>query len=138
MPSRVNVVGLRELRNELKAIDGKAQKGLQKANKRAAAEVIVPAARHLAEGRHNPRWGSEAIGTIRALASQTRAQVALGSAKVRWAAGHEFGSIKYKQFPPSIGYRAGGYALYAAIDQEQDKLIDVYADLLEELAASVG
>lgn len=138
MPGRINVVGLRELRNELRAIDGRMQRELQKANKRAAADVIVPAARHLAEGRHNPKWGHEAIGTIRALATQTRAQVALGSAKVTWAAGHEFGSIKYKQFPPSIGYKAGGYALYAAIDQEQEQLVGVYGDLLQELADSLG
>lgn len=133
MPERVNVQGLKELRAALRAIDGTLPRELQRTNKRAAADVIVPAARRLAESRTNPRWGHLAVASIRALASQTRAQVALGSQKVRWAAGENFGSFKYHQFPPSKGYRAGDYALYESIDREQAALIATYTDLLETL-----
>lgn len=142
MPSRLKVEGLRELSRQLKAVDAAAPKQLQQALKRVAGEIVVPGARGLAASRTNPRWGTRAVNTIRALASQQRAQVAVGSAAVPWAAGHNFGSLHTRitngrhstnQFPPTKGFRGGDYALYETIEQRQPQILDKVTDELDDL-----
>lgn len=133
MAAKVTVQGLRELKRELKKLEGAFPKELQRANKRVTRDIIVPAAVSNAEGRSNPKWGHEAIDTIRALATQEKAQVALGSARVKWAAGENFGSNRFKQFPPSKGYRQGDYALYEAIGQKQAESLNEWVESLDGL-----
>lgn len=142
MPTKLRVEGLRELSRELKALDPALPKQLQQALKRVAGEIVVPGARGLAAGRTNPKWGSRAINTIRALATQQRAQVAVGSQAVPWAAGHNFGSAHTRitngrhstnQFPPTKGYRGGDYALYETIEQRQPQILETVTDELDNL-----
>jgi hypothetical protein len=133
MVDRVQVVGLKELRNELKALEGNFPKELQQANKRAVAEVIIPAAIANASGQ-SPRWGGRAIGTIRALATATSAAAAIGTSGVPYVLGKEFGSIKYRQFPPWRGSGPGsGYAFYPAIRSTREQFVEVYGQMLDDL-----
>lgn len=146
MATRVKVEGLRELSRELKALDPALPKELQKALKRVATDVVVPGARATAAGQTNPRWGHAAINTLRALATQQRAQVAVGSQKVPWAAGHNFGSLQQvkgnsrkgqpgntKMFPRTKGHRNGDYALYDTIEKRQSQILDTVTEEIDGL-----
>jgi hypothetical protein len=74
--------------------------------------------------------GSKATSTIRALAGQMRATVAGGTAAVRHYMGHEFGSVRYPQFPRP---KAGGYHLYPAIVRKRDEVIEAYSRALDRI-----
>lgn len=131
MVDKIRVTGLKELRKGLKEADATFPKQLQRANKSIAAE-LVPEARAAMAG-HSPRAGSRAIGTIRALASGTRAQIAGGSNGVPWYMGHEWGSIRFKQFPVK---NPEGYALYPTIKANRARMIERYGEVLDELLRS--
>lgn len=142
MASRVKIEGLRELTRELRAVDAALPKEVQKGLKRVAGEIVVPGARGLAASRTNPKWGSAAVNTIRALASQQRAQVAVGSNRIPWAAGHNFGSKHTRitngrhstnQFPPTKGHRGGDYALYETIERRQPQILDALVEEIDGL-----
>lgn len=123
----LRVEGLREFRKTLKQADSGIGPALREANK-SVAELVAAEARSNAATQPrvraaNPRpsrqhWG-DYVRSFRALASQTRAQVALGAAKLPWAMGQNFGSVSARrsQFPPSLGHRGGDYALYKAIGE---------------------
>lgn len=125
---KIQVVGLKELRRGLKEAEDRSPKELQGVNKAAAEMLVAPAQARMAQ--HSPRAGSQAIGTIRALATATRAQIAGGSAAVKWYMGHEWGSYSMRQFP---GKNSGGYALYPTIEAERDRIVEKYAEMLDEL-----
>lgn len=128
MANKIGVVGLKELRKGLKAAEGRSPKELQRTNK-SVAEMLVPEAQQRMAG-HAPRAGSAAIGTIRALASATRAQIAGGTAAVPWYMGHEWGSIRYRQFPAK---QPDGYALYPTVEANNERIVERYAEMLDEL-----
>lgn len=130
----IRVEGLSDLRRELRALEGNFPRELQRANKRVAEEVIVPDARAAAEARTNPRAGRAVVNSIRATATQTRAQVAVGGARVPQALGHEFGSIRFKQFPAWRGAGKGaGYFLWPTIRARGQEIIETYETVIEEL-----
>lgn len=124
----VRVTGLRELRKELRALEDDAtwKPRLRQAGLGAAQIVASDAGRSAAASR----MGSRAAATYRALAGQTRATVAAGSAAIPWVMGHEWGSSRYRQFP---AVNRGGYHLYPAITRQRDKVIEYYADALEDI-----
>ena len=98
--SRIDVEGLPELRRALKGIDKKLPKLLQQANK-LAVEPIAEDARTLYEREHPARRG-RGRRSIRATATQTRAQIAMGGTKTPYMLGQEFGSgqgPRKRQFP---------------------------------------
>lgn len=135
---RVNVEGLRELRKRLAQLEGDAswKPALRDAGKAAAevvaAEARVSAARGAVTLAGTPAsMGARALGTIRALAAQTRATVAGGSAGVPWFGGWEFGSSgAYPQFPPKV---KGGRNLYPALARTRDEVIAVYTRELDQV-----
>ncbi len=142
MAIRVTVTGLRELGRELRAVDAALPKELQRGLKRVAGEIVVPGARGLAASRTNPRWGTAAVNTIRALASQRRAQVAVGSKAVPWAAGHNFGSKHTRitkgrhstnQFPRTKGNRGGDYAIYETLARRQPQIVEALVGEIDDL-----
>jgi hypothetical protein len=124
----LRVVGLREYRRDLKRADAAIGPAIREANRRVA-EVVAARARQNAATQprihaRRPRavtsqrqhWG-DYVQSIKALASQTRAQVSLGSARVPWALGQNFGAVTKTQFPPSLGHHGGDYALYKSIEE---------------------
>ena len=129
MVDKVRVEGLKELRRELRALDGEWNKQLQKVNK-AIAEDVAEGTR--ADFRGLGGSGPKAASTVKALAQQARAQVKFGgkgnSVAERVAAGNAFGSVRFKQFP-----RPGVYALYPALARLRPDLEDRYLDMLDDL-----
>lgn len=135
------VEGLRDLARDLKRVEPALAKKLQRANK-AAAEHIASAARGRYVAKHPSRSGKGAA-SIRGLASQSRAQVAFGSARAPYVVGQEFGSNRFRQFSPWSGKGPGGRGsegnfVYPAIRAEAEKLPEIYADLLDEALRKDG
>jgi hypothetical protein len=131
------VDGLQQLSRDLKELDPKLAKELQKTNK-AAVETVASKARSSYGGQHQSRSGA-ASSSIRALASQQRAQVALGSGRAPYVLGQEFGSGQgphKRQFPP---YNAGqGNFFYPAVRAETADLAEKYAEMLDDLLRASG
>lgn len=131
MADKIRVDGLKDLRRELKALDGDWNRQLQKVNK-AIAEDVAEGTR--ADFRRLGGSGPKSASTVKALAQQTRAQVKFGgkgnSVAERVAGGNAFGSVRFKQFP-----KPGVYALYPALARLRPDIEDRYLDMLEELLA---
>lgn len=122
---------MKETRGALKALsqDATWKPELRAVNK-DAAEIVADdartkagqAGRNLAGGL--AKLGSRGVASIRALASQTKAQVAGGGASVPWYGGSDFGSGGgYRQFPPAL---KKGRFIYPAIDDSMDEVLRVY------------
>ena len=131
MVDKVRVEGLKELRRELKAVDGDWNRQLQKVNKAIAEDV--------AEGTRaafSSMGGSapKVAGTVKALAQQARAQVKVGgkgnSVANQVAMGNLWGSQRFKQFPRPA---PAGYALYPTLASLRPDLEDRYLDMLDDL-----
>lgn len=141
----VKIEGLRELRRELKAIDGKFPKEIAAVNKRVVENIVVPDAKRRAASRTNPRAGSKVVDSIRGLGSQTRAQIAGGGARVPHFKGHNYGSNQIRrtprgghttQFPirsRKVGRGNAGYILEPAVYDNLPRVLDAYADMLDAL-----
>lgn len=140
MSTKVRVEGLRELRSALRALDATLPRELRAVNKRVVEQVILPEARRRAQQTRTniaggpARLGSKGLATLRALATQGRAQVALGSARVPWAAGQEWGSTgknaKARMFPRAAEH---GLILYPVVREKQAEIIDAYTEMLDKL-----
>lgn len=129
---KIQVRGLKELRAALKVVGPQFPKALQRTNKSAANLIVGPARARM--GQHSPRAGSRAAGTIRALATGTRAQIGVGSNSVPWAIGHEFGGGRRPtthMFPPHRGQE--GYAVYPTIRAMREQIMDQYGRMLQDL-----
>lgn len=129
MAEGLRITGLAELRRELKNVDAAFPKELRKANK-AAADMLAEGVR----SAYSSLGGSapKVAPTVKALAQQTRAQIVVGAGSslgAEVAMGNTFGSSgRYPQFPPS-----GQYALFPTIANMTDELIEIYADMLDEI-----
>jgi hypothetical protein len=129
----VRLTGLDELRKELKKLDGEWIGELKAANYEIAADIVVPTAKSKASGT---RAGSAVVSSIRAARAAKSATVSLGGARVPWAAGWEFGALKYKQFPRWKGNGDGaGYFLWPTIRERRSEIIERYMTLLEKITS---
>jgi hypothetical protein len=135
------IVGISQFQRELRAIDSKLPKELQKANK-AFAQRLVPSVRS-AYSRHYPkptpkvrrrtrRSRVRTIDGIRAVARQTSAGIAIGGARRPHMLGQEFGSDRYPQFAPwTVGE---GRFLYPTVGEEAPKLVAEYGKVLMDVS----
>lgn len=130
MSGQIRAEGLRELRSELRRVGPEMPRSLQRANKKVAADIVVPAAINKAQARPFPRPGSGLIGTIRATATQTSASVNMGGARRPYGFGHEFGAVTFRQFPPK---QSGGYIIYPAIKEKSSEIYDAYVEVIDDL-----
>jgi len=139
--------GLRDLVRDLGRIDPALKKEIQKMNK-AVAKTVADKAVTKYEQVFTWRTG-RGSASIRALASQTRAQIAFGSARAPYLVGQEFGSIQYPQFGPRSGggptktrlgkdWGSAGRFVFPTIREEATGLPDLYADSLDSIMAKVG
>jgi hypothetical protein len=138
---RIQADGLRDLIRDYRRAGDSIGKQVAKANKAFVNRVAVPAAKANARGRTNPRAGRAVEASIRGLGSQTRAQMAGGGKKVPHYAGHEFGSVRFKQFParsPRRGRGNAGYIMYPAVYDNIERLRDAYADTIDALLRAKG
>ncbi|MGE3858114.1 MAG: hypothetical protein AB7G21_14240 [Dehalococcoidia bacterium] len=113
---KLTVDGLRAFRRELRGIGPEFPKALQQENKKFAQEV-ASSARDAYTALYKSRSGRGAA-SIRGLATQTSAQVAMGTARTPYMLGQEFGAgaadigqgeytrISRTLFAKSVGGRA--------------------------------
>lgn len=133
--NKIEVIGLRELRKGLRAAVDASPAQLRVANKRVAEDVVLPEVQRRATAHTSPagRWGHVALATIRALATQTSASVAIGNnTTATYALGKNFGSIRFKQFLPHGGGDPD-YALYSGIGATRAATIEAYGDAIDTL-----
>lgn len=128
---KIDVIGLAQLRRDLKEVGGDLPKQLQQVNK-AAAAVIATDARERAESLGGV--AAKSAPSIRPGATQTAGLIRLGSDNYPFALGAEFGAIQYKQFKPWRGASGdAGYFLYPAIRDDVPKVVEMYGAELDKL-----
>lgn len=129
----IQVEGLKELRQALRDLGPNWPKEMRKANIRSA-ELVAEEARRKADSLGGV--AGKVSPSIKAAGEQLAAKVRWGGSQFPFAAGAEFGSIKYKQFKPWRGSDANaGYFVFPAVRSTRDQLIDVYADAVDELTS---
>lgn len=139
---KMDVVGLREMRRDLKRIDNELVKGLNQSLKEAA-QPIVDDARHRYRLRYPKKTGSKTSEKgMRAAISYGGAAVRIGRSgkRYRYLIGQEFGAKKYKQFPtwrphPS-GRGARGYFFWPAINDGADDVHNEIEKVLKRATRS--
>lgn len=130
----VQVIGLKELRAELRAIEGGGwARELTKVNKAIAEDVATGTRSALSSmGGSAPKVAP----TVKALAQQVRAQVSVGgsggSIGELVAMGNLWGASRYPQFPVHV---PGGYGLYPTIARMHADIETRYVEMLGELVA---
>jgi hypothetical protein len=134
MQDGVKVAGLAQLRKELKRLDDKGLSDeLKDANYDVASHVVT-----LAKARATgvSKQAARAAESLRASRTAARAQVLLGSGRIRFAFGAEFGSSRFKQFPAWRGNGTdAGYFLYPTIRDEIPEIVETYGDAIERITA---
>lgn len=136
--AEITVIGLRELRRDLKALDneGGYKPRLREAGLRVARIVADEARANARRGATTlagtrATMGSVAIESIRPLAGQARATVAGGRKSLPYYTGWEFGSAgRNRQFPAT---RSGGYNLYPAVVSKRGEVLAAYRAEIERL-----
>ncbi|SRR6266508_2857846 len=142
MPVReINIRGLAEFQRELRRAGAGFPRELRRLNLDAAQMVVTET-----EKRGRALGGVHAktvrAGAFKARAEQRRAKVVIDASTKRnaFAFGAEFGSKRYHQFPAWRGNQwlpdAGGvgYMLHPAVRETRDEIIDIYAELITQLA----
>lgn len=150
MGEYVKIEGLKELRRDLKKMDGALPKEIARINRQVVRAIAVPDAKRRAAARSNPRVGRKVLDSIKGTGSQTRAQIVGGGARVPWFKGMEFGSNQVRrtargghttQFPtrsPKRGRGLEGYFLYPAVYNNFPRIRDAYQDMLDALIRDSG
>jgi hypothetical protein len=118
--AQIQVTGLKELRRDLRKFetDTAWKPALKSAYLTIARDVEAKAV----ASASNSRMGSRARGSIKGKGTTTNASIQAG-AGVPYYGGFEFGSIRYRQFPPK---REGGYHLYPTISENSDAISDQF------------
>lgn len=132
----INVEGVTELSKALRRIDPELQKELRKTNREVARGVVVEArVRAGSVGRQQ----AKAAKSLRAVAGNNYAGVSLGGPGYEFALGAEFGSYRFKQFPPWRGNdSAAGYFLYPTIRDRADEIVETYDDAIRAMIRKAG
>jgi hypothetical protein len=135
MPSAaVEVDGLRELRRDLKRAGAQFPKELRAVNLKTA-EVVAAEVRRLAPKGPHQGGGTvrPIVASVRALASQSRAQVAVGGARTPHAAVHNYGGT-IPRFNSTARTTILPYPyIEPAIDAKTDEVLAVYDEALDRL-----
>lgn len=132
MVAKIEVVGLRDLQKELRAIDKDFPKELRLANKEAA-QVVADATRASFASRGGV--APKVAASVKALAQQRNASVKIGGARFPYALGSEFGGRARRttqQFPP---FQKGGYSLFPTVKDKREEVIKVYDEAIDRLLA---
>lgn len=128
----IDVVGLKDFQRELRQMDKAWAKELRVANKKAAEPIAKDTRSSFAS---RPGVAPKVAASVKVLAEQRSASIKIGGDKYPYAMGSEFGSIQFKQFPPHRGSGSeAGYSLYPSIRSNRENVINVYGDLIDEVA----
>lgn len=141
--SGIEIKGLVDFRKALRDLNRELPKELGNINK-AVADFVV----QRAKGRASTDLEHRAADTLKAARTQRVALVRLGGPKYPEALGAEFGAIQgiprnthrgtmqgWNQFRPWRGNSTeAGYFLYPTIREDTPEIIEMYGNLLEQLA----
>jgi hypothetical protein len=133
MPPRqgVEVHGLDDFRRELRKLADDLPRELTDANFQVATLVSQDAKQRASGVSRGARKSAESLSAAR---TQAAAKVRMGGSRYPFAAGFEFGSIRYPQFPAWRGSGpTAGYWLYPSIRANNDRIVDMYGDLLDRI-----
>lgn len=143
MSDTVRVIGMRDLRRELKKLPDGSSKMLNDTNQ-AAAQFIVDKA----EGKADELGGVHAhvfrMNSVRAGRAARGATINLGgtAAKHGPAFGAEFGSKAYGQFPAWRGNQWApdedngvGYMIHPAFRENREEFLELYSEAVMNMAA---
>lgn len=97
---------------------------------REIAARVRDQARGVAQGRHPPsgaarrgaskqHW-SDLVNSIRSGSTSNSPHVSIGSDRVPWALGHEWGSLRFRQFPPVT---TEGYILWSTAKGQTEQIM---------------
>lgn len=146
----VRIRGLKDLQKALRQIDKQLPRELATANQ-TVAQHIVDEATATARGL-GPLW-ARAARSMRAARQQRVAAINLGGARHPEALGAEFGAIRniprdvqrgdqrytirgWNQFRSWRGSAGNaGYFLYPTVRREGDRIVELYAEVLDDLMA---
>lgn len=145
----VKVVGLKELRKGLKAMDEKGTLDELKDAHQRVGQMVVEAARGAASGVS--KMAVSAAESLTAARTANAARIRYGGGGYPYAMGAEFGAYRnqlrynvggnpprsgmgFNQFQGFRGSGDGaGYFLYPTIRAERDRTIDMYGDDMERI-----
>jgi hypothetical protein len=140
----IDVVGLRDFQRELRSLDKTFPREMRVANKKAA-EPIADDTRASFSSRGGV--APKVAPSVKVKAQQREASISIGGDKYPYAMGAEFGGGLHgagnptsgggytTQFPPHRGNGAGaGYSLYPSIRKNKEKVVNIYGDLIDDLA----
>lgn len=126
--SQIQLDGAKELRKALRDYsEDNGWRGPLKEAYGSVSTLVEGGARAKAQSRSNPRMGSRAAESIAGKATTTGARIEAYKG-IPYGPGHEFGSIRYRQFP---GKREGGYNIYPTIDEKR-------AEIEEQFMSAIG
>lgn len=130
----IRVLGLAELRRDLKRLGAQWPKELAKANNRAAEVVAAEARRRAPAGPHQGGGSVTAITqSIRATKAQRSASVSFGGPRSPHAAPTEFGGTLPRHASRSRTTVRQRAFLYPAIAAKTDEVVLTYQAMLERL-----
>lgn len=142
----IRVEGLKELQAALRDADRGFARQLRVANN-DAAQLVVTRGRLLAGARG--KMFEKAAETLRATSEQRNAKVTLGSARVPWACGANFGArhdverttptrqmLGWNQFPEAV--KGHDVFLYAAVEETTpEPFMHSYEDAIDKLLRDI-
>jgi hypothetical protein len=133
----VKVAGLDDFRRELRRADPALKEALKRVHKDLAEWVL--------EGARARSRKSHVKKAITARGSQRAAELAMLKSRAEDVFGDEFGSHKYKQFPPWRGNQwtdpkglRVGYMLHPEIRARSDEISRHYLDMVEKAMAATA
>lgn len=132
--THIQIIGLKELRRDLRSWDRKAPRLVTAAHRKIAKEVKAAAQSKASSLGSVAAKSAPAIGHV---ATMTGAGVKLDGVKHPYALGAEFGALQYPQFKPWTGNSLdAGYFLYPTIRAKQSMIRETYSKtVLDELVA---
>lgn len=129
-PAQIQVEGIKEVRRALKGYETETEwKPALKGAYGNVARMVADKVRSRAAGS---RMGSVARGSIQGKGTTTYAGI-VAYKGVPWGPGHEFGSIRYRQFPPK---KIGGYHIYPTIGEDRDEIGEMFLEELDRAFSS--
>lgn len=140
----VRVTGLKDLQKALRAVDKALPREMGTASQKVAQHVVNEAT--TAAQSLGPMW-AKAARSLSAARQQRVAAIRFGGPRYPFALGAEFGAIRniarptargtvagWNQFRPWRGSGPGsGYFLYPTVRREGDRIVDLYAQVIDDL-----
>jgi hypothetical protein len=128
----IQVEGLKEFRNAVRAMDRSFGPELRRALNEAADIVVRDAKASV------PVRSGRLASTVRASSTQNQARISMGGAKAPYAGFIEFGGNVGRKDSVKRPYRAGGRYLFPAFERNRDRVMQKAAEAITTVARKAG